>query len=276
MSTRGLSSFALVGGLLVSIVGFSPDARADDCVGLVHAASISSRDVRWESRVRCWAPTVAAGSIRFAYPLPIGTRIETTGIAPTFDAGRIVGATLSIDAVRPDGTVRFVTRMPRSAARGRLVAPLLAGSIPQVVGLVSPELEFDPDASHDPRIGEHRLTYVGDVDERRPWDLRRLASDVGIDGDRFVVSADATVVSRGGIVGELDTRTHRHRGLRAVLVGLVLLSLGGFAVVYRRLRMRAEAEEADALLDEEFRALDAGALDSGVGDDARIASGIVG
>jgi hypothetical protein len=161
----------------------------------------------------------------------------------------IEGGSLERGAIRPQGgsTVRVRTRQ---AIDGTLRPPLVRG--PQRITLSSAGGEpvtFEPhvDGPLERHVG---YTTTGGLDRA----ARRQIDDVcgRAEGIPLYVEAAGPIVIEGAL-----SRPSERRETLLWVGGALLLTAGvGGGMAYRRLRDRAAVEQADALLEERYRALD--------------------
>lgn len=236
-----------------------------------HAAEILRDEVVWNSTyVFQSGHTAGEARLDLAWPLPRDARVVTRGTPidlVTDASGRTVAFRIPRDRLVPRrsrgrGTVHELRIAVHEPTPGdgavTLHPPFAAGSAVQRVTLSSAEaVRFVPDGVLDVerRIG---FTTGADVDrdDRRAVESMLGTTPGSLGGELLYLRPQTAAISAGGLAGHLELAPAKRKELALATAGIFggLLLLG--FVLYRRLAGAAELEQAEAIIDADYRGLD--------------------
>jgi len=188
-------------------------------------------------------------------PVPLAAALpaeaELSGADPVRDDDdRIVALSLA-----HGGEVSLETRVPWSAVRRAEALP-----VPIPTGSSMHRVVLDPALSWSPAPALGLVAQVGHYAPASFDVIARHRFDARTDGNLRHVGAyylrGEDLSDHAGLTGEVTLRRQRMARLTLIAGGLFGLAVLGMVVAYRRLGRQVRHEEAEAFLEQEFRALD--------------------
>jgi len=219
-------------------------AWAAQPVAVEHTGTLAGATVRWDTRVLLDGPAARDEALVLALPLPPEARMQAPGAAERDAQGRAVALSLPAGATE----LRLVVDEPLDP--GALRLPLFVGAAVNRIDLDGLHYEPAPALGLEQRL-RHLVPAGMSTHERHQVD-RLLDGRREPKGARIYVVADPAVLSAGGLVGEVGPAGTVPLGLALGVGGLFVVLLGGGAVSYRLLEVRARREQLLRYMQDEF------------------------
>lgn len=241
-------SFAVIVGVAVVCPGPGVALAQASQTEASHQVLVEGEHLRVTSR---WYGQQPGLAWVFATPLPPGTRVLGRGVAATLDPDDQTIIGVAFDE-QPSYPLVLELETPRS--EGDQVIPLPLPPDPGWQRIeVGGNYRLVPDLGAAVPI--HTTGYYAPGDLHVP---DRLRIDRRLDG-RYPAGAayipGAMLIEAGGVPGQLESGATRKLGLGLAAGGVFFTGLFVLVVVFRRQASVVEVEQAQAYLDEEFRAL---------------------
>lgn len=237
---------------LVATMGFANVASARDL--RVAGALVTAKqdealvwDARWVLAPDELEPERVVGDIRFAAPLPEEESMRfDLGATPIVEGGHIAG--IHVDRSRDEGRTVKATFVQRGhSAHGALGVPFAEGSATQILDLdlgAGARIEIDRD-----RALERRVAQAARDEAVRLTGYAPQPSDTAL-----YLRGDDVRAARG-VRGSIVTIGERAGRMSMIAAGVFLTIVVGLVVGWRKVKMEAARERADAVLAEQIESL---------------------